>query len=200
MTYHHRFQLRFKIRYCGSKETRRDCSMLILIYLAKTKHYVPLKPRWEICKHKVRTVCMLKSRHQDRWTKPLHKIANKSFVNVAKFEHFRMTVTNQNCIHKKLEHISFGECLLPFIYQCFVLPSAILICYDHNRPNYACYLVSHCKKNRDWGNTWTCEGWRQKTGRNSAMARRMRWTGKGKMRSVQNLGWKAWRQKTTWET
>jgi len=31
------------------------------------------------------------------------KVTNKSFENVAKFEFFRMTVTNQNYIHEEIK-------------------------------------------------------------------------------------------------
>jgi hypothetical protein len=63
------------------------------------------------------------SHHQNAQQIQISLIANTAFENVAKFKHFRIIATNQNCVHRTLEQIQFGECLLPYCSESFVFLS-----------------------------------------------------------------------------
>jgi hypothetical protein len=68
------------------------------------------------------------SHHQDWRAKSLHKIANKSFENVAKFKYFGMTVTNQNCIHEEIKNRLVSGNAYYRSFQNFCLPAYLKIC------------------------------------------------------------------------
>jgi len=49
-----------------------------------------------------KTKCMIISHHQNAGQNHTLLVANKSFENVSELKYFRTSVTNQNCILKKL--------------------------------------------------------------------------------------------------
>jgi hypothetical protein len=69
---------------------------------------------------------MLVSRCQKAGQMQSIKIGNRSFESMAKFKYLGTTLTDQNCIHE--EQTNFGECLLPFGSESYVIPPAVQEC------------------------------------------------------------------------
>jgi hypothetical protein len=72
-----------------------------------------------------KTKCMFMSRHPNSGQNQNIRTANEYFENVAKFKSLGMTLTDKNDIYNEIRSITFGECLLLFGAESFVVPSHI---------------------------------------------------------------------------
>jgi hypothetical protein len=67
--------------------------------------------------------------YQKAWQRHSIKIANRSLEDVAQFKHLGTTLTDQNCMHEEIKgQKKFGECLLPFGSEYFVLLPTVQEC------------------------------------------------------------------------
>jgi hypothetical protein len=80
------------------------------------------------CKHQFLSVaylvdCGFSVCHQTRRQNHCVKVASKSFKNVSKFTHAGSTLTNQNCLHKKVQiTLNYGNCSCYTFQIYFCLP------------------------------------------------------------------------------